>query len=170
TRSDPMSAQRPAIAVTRVTAPESCLPLSLCGHMSFQATPEAASLSTKSRRRDSNPRPTDYKSVALPAELLRRGSDGSRLLDRDSNALRRVVRVPAEVPGRLVGLDVACLILGPAAEDVFARLVGRPLEAPAAPAPARFRRLQLGIRPGLAVVRTDLDPRHRRPPGPGATF
>ena len=25
----------------------------------------------KSRRRDSNPRPTDYKSVALPAELLR---------------------------------------------------------------------------------------------------
>ncbi len=27
---------------------------------------------SKSRRRESNPRPTDYKSVALPAELLRR--------------------------------------------------------------------------------------------------
>ena len=33
----------------------------------------------RSRRRDSNPRPTDYKSVALPAELLRRGAgNGTR--------------------------------------------------------------------------------------------
>ncbi len=30
----------------------------------------------ESRRRDSNPRPTDYKSVALPAELLRLGPQG----------------------------------------------------------------------------------------------
>ena len=32
----------------------------------------------RSRRWDSNPRPTDYKSVALPAELLRRAPNGTR--------------------------------------------------------------------------------------------
>ena len=41
------------------------------GGASTEAPPHA---SPASRRRDSNPRPTLYKSVALPAELLRRGA------------------------------------------------------------------------------------------------
>ena len=39
--------------------------------LSHLATLVYPHLKIKSRRRDSNPRPTDYKSVALPAELLR---------------------------------------------------------------------------------------------------
>src|SRR6266516_8092497 len=57
-------------------------------------------------------------------------------LDRHGHPLRRVVRIAADVPVRLIRLDVARLVAGAAAEDVVPRLVGRPLEAPAAPAPA----------------------------------
>src|SRR3954449_9493164 len=38
--------------------------------------------SGRSRRRDSNPRPSAYKALALPAELLRRAAHGMRRLGR----------------------------------------------------------------------------------------
>src|SRR5262249_15902576 len=86
---------------------------------------------TESRRPDSNRRPAVYKTAALPTELLRRIRIVAGLLDCDRNPLERVVRVATDVPDCLVGLDVAGLVRGAAAEDVLAGLVAVPLTTPA---------------------------------------
>ena len=41
------------------------------GHLAISPTSFEGVFKERSRRRDSNPRPADYKSAALPAELLR---------------------------------------------------------------------------------------------------
>src|SRR5262249_38615088 len=89
----------------------------------------------RSRRPDSNRRPAVYKTAALPTELLRRIRIVAGLLDCDRNALECVVRVAANVPDRLVGLDVAGLVGGATAKHVPAGLVPGPPPPPTAPGP-----------------------------------
>ena len=60
----------------------------------LEPDPGPQSLQTQSRRRDSNPRPSDYKSLALPAELLRR----TRIVDTDSSGDPWSVRTHTEIP------------------------------------------------------------------------
>src|SRR6266536_1556201 len=76
--------------------------------------------------------------------------------DGHEDRLDRVVRVAAEVPGRLERLLVSGLVPRPGAEDVLARLC-LPREAPAAPRPALAGGLELGLGPRRAAVAADLD-------------
>src|SRR4051812_6079057 len=122
---------------------------------------------TSSRRPDSNRRPTVYKTVALPTELLRHARIVAGLRDCDRYALDGVVRVTADVPGRVVRLRIAGLVLGAAAEDVVARPRRRPVEAPPSPAPAGLGAPELGLVPALPAVGAHLDPLDGRPSGPG---
>ncbi len=77
-------------------------------------------------RRDSNPRPSDYKSDALPTEL-RQQFWGIPALPR-----KRIPRIPSECPGQLVKLSQGQL--GVQAKAVHPRLQHHQHKSPAEPA------------------------------------
>src|ERR1043165_5644264 len=70
-------------------------------HPTRTAVSKCGLVESWSRRRDLNPRPTDYKSVALPTELRRpecqdegeRGKDDHRLRQRDGYYQQRLSKV-----------------------------------------------------------------------------
>src|SRR5207247_1346912 len=79
--------------------------------------------------------------------------------DRDADPLHCVVRVAADVPGGLEGLHVSRRVPRARAENELAG-TSVPFQAPCTPGPApETISLDLGVRPGLAVVGRDLDAR-----------
>src|SRR5689334_3754821 len=80
-----------------------------------------------------------------------------------------VVRVAAEIPGRLVRLLVALRVARAGTEHVRAGL-RLPAKAPAAPGPALPRRVELCRRPRHTAVGAELDRLDRRVSRPGTSL
>lgn len=102
------------------------------------------SIDLKSQRRGSNPRPTDYKSVALPTELRWHSTHSARSEEREFNNLpnwgnpdlkfcRRIMTFPDQKSSQGTSLGVLLLSESGASRDTVGRLprlVGRSVRFP----------------------------------------